>query len=247
MRRHPVADPPHLTVEQGDRVVRSVAPGEGWAAVTWSGLDEDSADRAIAEQVRRFAELALPWEWKHYSYDEPTDLPDRLVAAGLTPEEPETLLVAEIADLDVDVPPPPGVDLRPVVDEVTAAALVSVHDAVFGGDHSGIGRHVLAGHTRHPPTVAATVAYAEGTAVSGGRVEFHRGTDFASIWGGGTIPSWRGRGVFRALVAARAAQARAEGFRYLQVDASPESRPILERLGFVALAVTTPFTHPGVS
>jgi hypothetical protein len=33
----------------------------------------------------------------------------------------------------------------------------------------------------------------------------------------------------------------ARGYRYLQVDASAESRPILERLGFVCLAQTTPY------
>jgi hypothetical protein len=50
--------------------------------------------------------------------------------------------------------------------------------------------------------------------------------------------------VFRSLVAYRAALASARGVRYLQVDASPESRPILERLGFTELATTTPFLHP---
>jgi hypothetical protein len=35
--------------------------------------------------------------------------------------------------------------------------------------------------------------------------------------------------------------AAARGYRYLQVDASDDSRPILERLGFVALATTTPY------
>ena len=63
--------------------------------------------------------------------------------------------------------------------------------------------------------------------------------------GGGTLPGWRGRGVFGSLVAHRAALASSRGFRYLQVDATPESRPILQRLGFVELATTTPFTHPG--
>ena len=90
------------------------------------------------------------------------------------------------------------------------------------------------------------VALAGQTPIAAGRVEFHAGTDFASLWGGGTLPGWRGRGVFRALVAHRAALAAARGFRYLQVDASADSRPILERLGFVELATTTPFTHPGV-
>ena len=40
------------------------------------------------------------------------------------------------------------------------------------------------------------------------------------------------------------APGRERGFSHLFVDASPQSRPILERLGFVALAETTPFTHP---
>ena len=43
------------------------------------------------------------------------------------------------------------------------------------------------------------------------------------------------------------ALASARGFRYLQVDASADSRPILQRLGFVELATTTPFTYPGAT
>jgi hypothetical protein len=49
--------------------------------------------------------------------------------------------------------------------------------------------------------------------------------------------------VFRSLVAHRAAVASGAGFRYLQVDATPDSRPILKRLGFVELATTTPFIY----
>jgi len=45
------------------------------------------------------------------------------------------------------------------------------------------------------------------------------------------------------LVAHRARLAAARGFRYLQVDASDDSSPILQRLGFVRLATTTPFIH----
>ena len=75
-------------------------------------------------------------------------------------------------------------------------------------------------------------------------MEFHQGTDFASLWGGGTLPAWRGHGLFRALVTYRAALARDRGFRYLQVDASLDSRPILERMGFRMLATTTPYVRP---
>ena len=48
-------------------------------------------------------------------------------------------------------------------------------------------------------------------------------------------------GIYRALVAARARIALERGRRYLQVDASDDSRPILERLGFIPVGTTTPY------
>ena len=73
------------------------------------------------------------------------------------------------------------------------------------------------------------------------------GTEFASLWGGSTLEAYRGRGIYRALVARRAALARDAGSAYLQVDASDMSRPILERLGFVALTTTTPYVFEPVA
>jgi GNAT superfamily N-acetyltransferase len=244
IRRSPEPDLPDGLVERDERVVRTVGPEGGWSGVTWSDLDETTADEAIAAQIRRFGELSRTWEWKHYSYDLPADLTSRLLAAGFRPEPAETLLVAEIADLDLDVPPPQGVTLMPVLDRPGVDALVAVHTAVFGGVPSGLARSFLTGLARTPSTAAAVVAVAGGQPVAAGRMEFHTGTDFASLWGGGTVAAWRGRGVFRSLVAHRASLASARGFRYLQVDALPTSRPILQRLGFVALATTTPFIYP---
>jgi len=244
IRRQLSAGAPDPLVERDPRWVRRT-DSDGWAGMTWSRLDEASADGVIADQVTRFTGQEQPWEWKHYSYDEPPDLPDRLVAAGFVAEEPEALLVAEIADLPLEVVLATGLELRPVIDQAGVDALVSVHDDVFGGDHTHIGRAARNGMAADPPTAAAVVAMAGSQPVSSGRVEFHHGTDFASIWGGGTFPAYRRRGLFRALVAHRAALAAQLGFRYLQVDATPDSRPILQRLGFVELATTTPFLHPG--
>ena len=83
----------------------------------WSdlaALGPAGADAVIAAEVRQFAGLGCPWEWKYYSYDQPADLPGRLAAAGLAAEPAETLLVAEIAQLDLDVWSPAGVELFPV-------------------------------------------------------------------------------------------------------------------------------------
>ena len=63
----------------------------------------------------------------------------------------------------------------------------------------------------------------------------------AGMFGGVTLPEYRGRGLYRATVARRAQIAHEAGYRWLYVDALPTSRPILERLGFVAVTTTTPY------
>ena len=212
---------------------------DDWAGVVSSDLDERTADAAIAKHVKMFTELGLPWEWKHYSYDRPADLADRLRKAGFTAEPAEALLVAVIDELPTGTPLPAGVEIVPVTDVATAEQFVQVHNEVFGGDYAVVAWRLLA----DPENQRGFVVLADGQPVSAARVEFHRGTEFASLWGGGTLPQWRGRGLFKALVAYRARLAAAQGFRYLQVDASDDSSPILQRLGFVQLATTTPFTH----
>jgi GNAT superfamily N-acetyltransferase len=241
IRRHPQPDAPEARIECEDGVVRRVEPGTGWSGVTWSDLDEARADAVIAAQIRRFADVPGGWEWKHYSYDRPPDLPERLLAAGFEREPTEALLVAEVTELALDTAPPPGVELRPVVDEPGAAALVAVLDEVFGGNHAHVGSALLGDIAREPSTAAAVVAFAGDAPIASGRVQFPDRGDFAGLWGAATVPAWRGRGAFRSIVAHRARLAAARGYRYLQLDASDDSRPIPERLGFVALATTTPF------
>jgi GNAT superfamily N-acetyltransferase len=71
------------------------------------------------------------------------------------------------------------------------------------------------------------------------RIRFEGETEFATLWCGATLPNWRRRGIYRATVTYRANLAAARGFRYLETDASDDSRPILERLGFTAVTKTT--------
>jgi GNAT superfamily N-acetyltransferase len=246
-------------IEQDHMVNRRMSP-DGWTGVLWSNLDEASAGEVIDAQIRRFARQGRPWEWKHYSYDRPADLAERLVSRGFVAGHPETLMVAELANLDVTTAPPPGVVLRQVSTEGDAAVLVGLCDEVSGRrevDSAVLASELLTLLRRTPPESAGVLAMvgeravgerAVGErAVGAGRVELPPTVDFASLWGGATLPAWRGRGIYRALVASRAATAITAGYRYLQVDASAASQPILARLGFAALATTTPFVHPGTA
>ena len=66
-------------------------------------------------------------------------------------------------------------------------------------------------------------------------------TEFAGLWGGSTLPEWRRRGLYRALVSHRAKIALAQGYPYARVDTSPDSRPILTALGMLPVEGTRPF------
>ncbi|MER6488505.1 MULTISPECIES: GNAT family N-acetyltransferase [Streptomyces] len=230
-------------VERVGGVVRQSVPGLGWNGVLWSDLDEETADAQIAAQVRFFAEHGCPdFEWKLYRHDRPADLGDRLRAAGFVPEPPETLMVGRVADLaQLPVEPPEGISLRVVTDEAGVDLMMRVHAGAFGTERPRIREALLSRLRDEPETIAAVVAMAGDIPVSAARMEMRPGTAFAGLWGGGTLPQWRGRGIYRLLVAHRARIAAELGIPYLQVDASEDSRPILERLGFGVMGVTVPY------
>jgi hypothetical protein len=211
---------------------------DGWHGVLWSDLDERTADVAIARAISRLRSLGGEFEWKLYGHDRPADLPRRLEAAGLVRGEEETVLTAEIDALDLET----EVDVRVAGDREAVGALVSLHDRVFGEEHDAIGRVLERALEQQPPPKLGVVCFDSGQAISAARIEFPPSSEFATLWGGCTLPEWRGRGAYRATVALRAQLARERGYRYLVVDAMPTSRPILERLGFVALTTTTPYT-----
>ncbi|MBX7554738.1 GNAT family N-acetyltransferase [Streptomyces sp. NPDC004232] len=236
-------DGPGARVERAGAVVRQVADAHGWNGVLWSDLDEAGADRAIRDQIARFTSLGRDFEWKLYGHDRPADLGARLTAAGFRAEPEETLLVAETARLALDAEPPAGVRLVEAADEAGVDLVVDVHEKAFGTDGTRLRHRLLARLAADPGTVVAVAALAGDEPVSAARMELVPGTPFAGLWGGGTVEAWRGRGLYRALVAHRARVAAAHGYRYLQVDASPMSRPILQRLGFRTLSTTTPYLY----
>jgi ribosomal protein S18 acetylase RimI-like enzyme len=245
MRRRAPEDFSGGPVKRHGRVVRAVptVAGRGWSGIIWSCLDAHNADAAIADQVAFFGARGERFEWKLYDYDQPPDLPARLLAAGFAPEAEEALMIAETAAQTVQPEPelPSGVRLVEVTGEAGISLLTEVGERVFGKDRSGLRATLTAQVMRAPESVAMIVAMAAGEPVAAARIEFPPGADFAGLWGGGTLPQWRGRGIYRALVGYRAQLAAARGYRYLQVDAAPPSKPILGRLGFSCLATTTPY------
>jgi len=241
IRRRPDDQEAGGVVERDGDLLRWVAPGTDVSCIVWSRLSADTADAAIAAQQAYFTARGTAVEWKYYDYDGPPDLPERLLAAGFEAAPAELMLVAETASISPEVMLPGGVRLEPVTDATGIEAMMAVGALAFGHSSPELGRRLAAQLQAAPESLQIVVAMAGDEPVSAARIEFVPGTDFAGLWGGGTIPAWRRKGIFRALVAYRAGLAAARGYRYLQVDALPPSQPILLRLGFHAVATTTPY------
>jgi GNAT superfamily N-acetyltransferase len=246
VRRDPRPADPGAIVERAPHLTRMLCES-GWAGVCWSELDGRDVDEVIAAEIRRFADWPGQWEWKDYSYDRPAELPERLLAAGFEQGEPETVLVAEIEALRIEQELPASVEFELISDQPGVDALIGMLDEVFGRAIPGMAQAMLAGITADPPRTVAMSAMFEGVPIAGGRVELEPGSDFIGLWGGATVPQWRGQGIFRALLGRATALSRELGYPYAQLDAAPMSRPILERLGFIELATTTPYTYPAPS
>uniref|UniRef100_A0AAU3GQX0 GNAT family N-acetyltransferase n=1 Tax=Streptomyces sp. NBC_01401 TaxID=2903854 RepID=A0AAU3GQX0_9ACTN len=246
MREHARPDSPGVQVERTPDLVRQVGSADDWNGVVWTAPDLGPvrAEAAIAAQVEHYTALGHhEFEWKLYSHDRPADLGGRLRAAGFVAEPPETLLVAPVAELPTAVELPAGVELHAVSDAAGVELMLQAHERAFGTDSSWLRQRTLARLADAPDTFVAVVALAGGEPVSSARMEMYPGTGFAGLWGGGTAAEWRGRGIYRALIAHRARAAAERGYRFLQVDATDQSAPILRRLGFTALSTTTPYVY----
>ncbi|MBO0979821.1 GNAT family N-acetyltransferase [Microbacterium sp. SD291] len=220
-------------------------PG-GRGFVTYAGLgDADVAaldvlvDAALAHF--RSAPGIRSVEWKTRGHDRVPGLHDALVAHGFVPEETESIMIGEAALLATDIALPDGVGIRRARTDEEVLAMEEMQGVVFEDPDWRARAETTMRRIREDDTVELWIAVAAGAVVSAGRLEPVAGTEFAGLWGGATLPEWRGLGIYRALTAERARSALARGKRYLQSDSTEFSRPILERAGLVKVSTTTPY------
>lgn len=180
-------------------------------------------------------------EWKTRGHDDAPELHEALLAHGFVAGEAESIMVGPLEGLAVDVPLPDGVTLRRVTEEADVRAMSAMQDEAFGEPVSEREADALLHRLSLDDGMELWVAEAEGTIVGAGRLEPVAGSDFVGIWGGATLPAWRGRGIYRALTAARARSALARGWTLAHSDSTAYSRPILERAGLRKVSTTTPY------
>lgn len=215
------------------------------------GADTTAVRRMVVEALDHYrADPGITQvEWKTRGHDHAPGLHEALLDHGFVPDDPESIMIGEARMLAVDVPLPRGVTLRRITEKPDVRAMVVMQNEVFGSnefvEEETIGALVRRAADRdgdgNRDGMELWVAEADGRVVGAGRLEPVPGTDFAGIWGGATLEEWRGRGIYRALTAARARTALALGHTLINSDSTEYSRPILERSGFLKVSTTTPY------
>ena len=235
------AEYPDARREVTPYVVRHVdTSGKGEGAILYSQLSESNADRVIQEQVAYFEEIGQDFEWKLYDYDRPPDLKERLASYGFLIEEAEAVMVLDLEEAPERLWQPATHSVKRIVDPEQLSDVLAVEQQVWNEDFSWLGHFLGEALRRYPEQMSVYVAYVEGQPASAAWTYFPRHSQFASLWGGSTLSRFRGQGLYTALLAARAWDARNRRVRYLTVDASPMSRPILEKFGFGMIAYSYP-------
>lgn len=231
------AEFPDMTKEAFPRVVRFVRPTPETGYVLYSDLDETTVDAAIDEQLARFSRNGMPFEWKVYSHDRPPDLVGRLVARGFEAEEPDAIMVLDMAVAPEALLRPPVADVRRLSDPTQLDDVVGVLEPVWGENFDWIHAR-LGAHMAIPGYLSVHVAYVDGTPACVGWT-YYSSSSFAGLWGGSTLEAYRGRGLYTDVLAARVREAKGRGVDYLTVDAGSMSMPILARQGFEAITWAT--------
>lgn len=211
-------------------------------ARTHAGRPVEEVVDEVLELARSMVDPAVPasadvaW-WVRL--DAPEGLEEALVARGARLDETVDVLARSLEEAGDDEPQlaPADVELRWSDDLTVFADAVRLAAEVFGG--AATDRAVL--EATFPGEQAkvrsggggAVVAHLDGRPVASGGLTVV-GPD-ARLWGGVVLPDARGRGVYRAVLAARLAYARWAGADLAIVKGRVEtSGPILRRAGFAA-------------
>jgi hypothetical protein len=234
---------PGMRKETAPGVVRFLREPPGHSFVLYARLRPEEVDATLERELAYFSAKGLIFDWKTYAHDTPPDLAQRLLARGFDPDDEDAVMLLDLAAAPPALLRPAPADVRPITTRAGLDDVIAVETEVWGSNFNWITER-LGSHLEIPGYLNVYVAYADGQPACAAWIYFPPNSQFASLWGGSTVPAQRGRGLYTAVLAQRVQAARQRGYRYLTIDASPMSRPIVARHGFVHLTSAIQFGWP---
>lgn len=212
--------------------------------IMWHDFSAADAAAAVDEQLRAVQGRARVLMWKLYAHDPAREaLREALLARRFAENDHSTLMMVSVASLVASLSIAETRDSKSLeVRRLTTAkqldAYQNIWDDVWPDEPNS--RYVNDYRTlveRNEPGVLFYAGFASiDSPVTSGYMFHHTGDDIALLCGGTTKAVWRRQHAYTRMLAVRALAALERGAKYLAVEASPESKLILERLGFTQLS-----------
>ncbi len=232
----PVSTRPDTRVVERDGWFQRIspsAPGTHLNEVFLSSVSDADAERVIDEVVATYRALGKPTKWCTGPWTRPEDFDERLARRGFTSWGTRGMGIETDAALTAPLRPESVAAVRCAETESDLDAYLRASRrgwSVDDDDLEATRASYRAAFLRPAPLGWLFVAADLGAAA------VHAREGYGYLVGGAVAEDARGRGIYRALVAARLAFLRDRGVEYAVTQArEATSAPILERLGFETL------------
>ena len=228
-------------------LVDSSVPCDTFNLVCRTRLDQENASTRIRTVVDYFAGVDRPFSWWLNPGDQPLDLAERLLAAGLRRAETEVAMVADLDTLRAGELSPEGLQIR----RVETAAQLRDFAELMAGNWNPPDPNVLRFYELAASTLLAGdaplwlyVGYSGGVPVA--TAELTVGGGVVGLYNISTRAAYRRRGFGTAVTVRPLLDARAQGYRtaILQAQGSDGIR-VYQRLGFEPFGVITEYKPAG--
>jgi len=233
----------NLVPEHDEQVWRFVSSMTGQRMV----MDWQSGKLSLAKLVEREKRLArranqnLEWKW-YEALDQTGELAAQLTKAQYEADDLETFMVVSIDRLTM---PATGLKVLRANSFADLSIVFGLQEKIWQQPMSERLQAAYESWLHDPQAVSYFWVEIDGTPVSSAWIGYTEQSQFAGLWAGSTLPDYRGRGCYLALINARAQEAKKRGVKYLTIDAASSSEAIVKPMGFEALSLTRPYTYSG--
>ncbi|PWB69648.1 MAG: hypothetical protein C3F07_19185 [Anaerolineales bacterium] len=235
---------PEARKEITDDVVRFIRQAPGMNFVSFTFADEHKLPGVIEREVAYLQPLNQPFTWKVYEHDRLPSLAENLTRRGFVSDgDPGDVMVLAVKDAPAHLSERGDADIRRITAREGLKDVVSVLDGVYGGSNTWVHERI-GGHLQIPGYLSMYAAYVDDQPVSVAWTYFPPG-HFATLFGGSTLPEYRGRGLYTSLLARRLREIGERGVPFAVVEAGPMSQPIVARHGFQHLTTAHDYVWQG--
>jgi hypothetical protein len=198
--------------------------------ISYFNFDVGISESTVRREIDYFKERNLSFEWKVYSTDTPSTLGSTLVNLGFNEESAESFMVLDLTEsnsLGFDIS-----NVTEVYDKEGIRDAIRVQEKVWGGNLDWQYNYLLKLKEESPESVLIYVVYVGKVPAASAWLLLDGDSPFASIWGGSTVKEYRRQGFYQTLLKKRIHEAKLRKKKYLTIDASEMSRPIVKNYGF---------------